>query len=232
MSWQFFFCFIVFALFIMNASLKMAMKALEKEILAFWFDGYEMHRPFSRALFKKWFMASNELDDEIRKRFEEHLIRLSEDQHRIDVLADSASGALAAAVLFDQFPRNMYRNTASMFAYDGLALSVAKDLVSRSDFATLPPVMKVFACLPFEHDESLRSQQEAVKLIGGLLEDVNLQLEERSMIESSLDYAHRHLQVIEKFGRFPHRNKILGRISTQQEIDYLNNGGENFGIAK
>jgi uncharacterized protein (DUF924 family) len=134
--------------------------------------------------------------------------------------ASTPLAALALVVLLDQFPRNMFRGTARAFASDAMALAVAAIVVDRRFDAVLRPIERVFAYLPFEHAEDLGSQRRAVEMFatveGGVLDG------------SYADYARRHCEVIERFGRFPHRNEILGRVSTPEEIEFLKQPGSRF----
>lgn len=114
-----------------------------------------------------------------------------------------------------------------MFAFDDLARKIANNLIMQPSL-DLKPIMKMFVYLPFEHHEDLKSQLLCVELFENLKNEC-LDGMERNLIEGGLDYAKKHLAVIERFGRFPHRNDILGRTPTPEEEDYLKNGGETFG---
>jgi uncharacterized protein (DUF924 family) len=128
---------------------------------------------------------------------------------------------LAHIVLLDQFTRNMYRDTAQAFAGDALALAAARAMVDEALDTTLRPEQRVFAYLPFEHDESLAMQDESVRLFSVLAA-------EAPSLQGMLDYAHRHRAVIERFGRFVHRNELLGRVSTAEELAFLREPGSRF----
>lgn len=121
-------------------------------------------------------------------------------------------GALALILLLDQMPRNIHRDTPRAFAGDARACDVARQLVASGGYDGLLPVQQWFAALPFEHSESLADQRESVRLFAALAE--------RGFPEP-LPWAHKHYEVIERFGRFPHRNAILGRASTAAELAYL-----------
>jgi uncharacterized protein (DUF924 family) len=163
-------------------------------------------------------VKSDDFDREIRERFA--------------ALWEAAAGgglrswqstplaALALVLVLDQFPRNLFRGTARAFASDALALEAARTMVDRRFDALLRPVERVFVYLPFEHAEDLGSQRRAVELFsaveGGVLDG------------SYADYARRHCDVIARFGRFPHRNELLGRASTPEEIEFLKQPGSRF----
>ncbi len=128
--------------------------------------------------------------------------------------------ALALVVVLDQLPRNMFRGTARAFVSDARALAAAEAMVERRFDRLLRPVERVFVYLPFEHAEDLESQRRAVELFSSV---------EGGMLDGSYaDYARRHCEVIERFGRFPHRNAILGRASTPEEVEFLGQPGSGF----
>lgn len=131
----------------------------------------------------------------------------------------SPEGALARILLLDQFTRNIFRGTPRAFAGDAAALAAAERLVERGWDRQLPPVKRWFAYLPFEHAESLAVQKRSLELFR------RLQAEGGKPLCSALDYAERHYQVIERFGRFPQRNALLGRASTPEEVAALGQPG-------
>jgi uncharacterized protein (DUF924 family) len=135
--------------------------------------------------------------------------------------SDSAPGILALIVLLDQFPRNCFRDTPRAFAGDAQALALARALVTNGGDQTLPTLHhRVFAYLPFEHDETIESQRESVRLFTALHEENG-----GASIHHNLTYAIRHAEVIERFGRFPHRNSILGRETSPEEAEWLRKYG-------
>ena len=125
---------------------------------------------------------------------------------------------LALILLLDQFPRNMFRGTARAFATDFKALSVAKHAVARRSDGALATIERVFAYLPFEHSENLDEQHEGVRLFRQLAD-------QDSSVSGYLEYVEGHLETIRRFGRFPHRNAILGRASTPAEAEFLRGSG-------
>ncbi|MFJ2993606.1 DUF924 family protein [Pandoraea sp. NPDC087047] len=188
-----------------------------QDVLDFWFgapgaDVYGMARP-------EWFRKSDAFDDEIRTRFGAlHAQALAGE---LGDWAQTPLGACALIVVLDQFSRNLFRGQASAFAGDAQALTVARRLVEAGDDQRLPTAQhRVFAYLPFEHDESLESQHVSLALYE--------QLAQASGLVDNLDYARRHAVVIERFGRYPHRNAALGRVSTPEEIAFLKQPGSSF----
>jgi len=153
--------------------------------------------------------------------------------HRFGPLVDAALGgglrdwaqqpasALARIVLLDQFTRNIFRDTQRAFAGDALALPAARAMVSAQQDEALPPLQRAFVYMPFEHAEDLAAQDEALRLFGQLAVGA-------SDAAGFLDYARRHRAVIARFGRFPHRNAVLGRASTPDEIEFLKQPGSHF----
>jgi uncharacterized protein (DUF924 family) len=176
------------------------MKNSQADILDFWFEETQP---------QQWFQTNPDFDTLVRERFTE-----AYDKAKMGILDDwrrDADGCLALCILMDQFPRNMFRGTPQAFATDGKALVVAKYAISKGFDQVLPPLKRRFIYLPYEHSENLNDQRKSVELFEKMTKDDPL----------GLDYAQRHLKVIEKYGRFPHRNKILGRMNTPEEEEYL-----------
>jgi uncharacterized protein (DUF924 family) len=169
-----------------------------KEVLDFW---------FKETPPAKWFASDPAFDAEIRRRFEAAWRlgcsgKLAHWEHE-------KSGALALILLFDQFPRNMFRGHADQFSTDHLALVIAKQAVDLSFDDQLQPEERNFLYMPFMHSEALADQKRSVQLFTALGDD------------NQLGFARKHHDVIERFGRFPHRNRMLGRESTPQEVEFL-----------
>jgi uncharacterized protein (DUF924 family) len=167
----------------------------------------------------EWFRKDAAFDAAIRGQFAE----LVEDalEGGLRVWDTSATGALARILLLDQFTRNIYRDTPRAFAGDPLALEAASSLLDSGDTLRCPPLWRWFIYLPFEHAEDLAMQEQSVALFRALAG------EHPSML-TALDYAIRHRDVVARFGRFPHRNGILGRASTPEEIEFLREPGSAF----
>ncbi|KAB8331030.1 DUF924 domain-containing protein [Scytonema tolypothrichoides VB-61278] len=187
-----------------------------REILDFWFGSFgspDYGKPKSF-----WFSKKPEFDEELRIRF---LIDYQKAAGGyLDDWMDFPDSCLALILLLDQFPRSMFRDTPEAFATDWEALSVAQHAVAKGYDQKLLPVQRWFVYLPFEHSENLEHQSQAVRLFQQLGDDPDS--------VSCIDYAVRHMQVIERFGRFPHRNKILGRVSTPEEKEFLKQKGSSF----
>ena len=139
---------------------------------------------------------------------------------------ESPQGWLALLILLDQLPRMIFRDTPRAFAGDTLARPLLQDGLARGWDRSLQPIQRVFAYLIFEHAEDLALQDRAVELFRGLLAEA--ETHERATFVSYLDFAERHQQVIARFGRFPHRNAILGRASSHEELAFLREPGSHF----
>jgi uncharacterized protein (DUF924 family) len=186
------------------------------EVLEFWFgapDSPERGRPR-----KCWFEKSEAFDAEVRSRFLKVYKRAA--AGKLSRWERTPLAALALAVVLDQFPRNMFRGQARAFAADPLALRVARRMLNRGFDGLLRPVERWFAYLPFEHAEDLAAQRRSIALFGSLA----------GYPDSAgvMDYAQRHYTIIARFGRFPHRNAMLGRESTSDEMAFLSQPGSSF----
>jgi uncharacterized protein (DUF924 family) len=187
-----------------------------KEILDFWFGSpneadYGKPKSF-------WFKKKPEFDEELQIRFLTDYQKAAAGY--LDEWVTSADSCLALILLLDQFPRNMFRDTPQAFATDWEALSAAQHAIAQGYDQKLLPVQRWFIYLPFEHSENLDHQRQAVRLFQQLSNDPDS--------ASCIDYAIRHMQVIQRFGRFPHRNEILGRVSTAEEKEFLKQTGSSF----
>ncbi len=195
------------------------------EILDFWF-GSELDDPAAlRARNAMWFGSDAALDRTVARRFA-HLPQTAL-AGELDAWAGSAEGALALVLALDQFPRNLYRGGPRAFSGDAKALAVALEAIDAGFDAWLHPVRASFLYLPLEHAEDAALQERCVALFQQLAERAPPGLEPR--FESFLDFARRHRDMVVRFGRFPHRNAVLGRQSTPEEAAYLRSGGETFG---
>jgi len=188
--------------------------AAAAEVLDYWF-GAEPDLAGRRHL---WFGKDPEVDAEIRRRFDN--LHRSALAGELDAWLAAAESALALVVVLDQFPRNMYRDTARAFAADAKALDYARQALDLGHDRQLLPVQRLFLYLPFEHSEDLDEQRRSVKLFAALDEEAGM--------ADAFDYALRHYCVIQRFGRFPHRNASLGRDSTPEELAFLQQPGSRF----
>jgi uncharacterized protein (DUF924 family) len=187
-----------------------------RDVLEFWFG--EPSSPERGVPRKAWFEKSAEFDAVIRDRFS----TLVDDAAagRLAAWTRMPLAALALVIVCDQFPRNIFRGSPRAFATDPRALEISLGIVERGFDAAYLPVERAFAYLPFEHAEDIAMQRRSLALFA--------RLPPSSTAASYMDYARRHHDVIERFGRFPHRNEILGRASTPEEGEFLKQPGSSF----
>jgi uncharacterized protein (DUF924 family) len=196
-------------------------------ILAYWFGD---HVPATQAevdeLMSRWFGNHPELDGELRKRFASKLEQAA--SGALESWTETATGRLAVILLLDQFPRNVHRGSRAAFAQDAKALALTLDgIESRMDLE-LSPLQRVFFYMPMQHVESLPVQERAVRCFESLARaDVPPHIS--GALQSSLRFARLHRDIIARFGRFPHRNRYLGRQDTDEERAFLAGGGPSFG---
>ena len=191
---------------------------------AFWFGTSPQDAEVIASQSALWWQKQPAVDTEIRKRFAPLVERAATGE--LDSWLGELRGRLALILLTDQFPRNIWREQAVAFAFDVLALRWAKEALVLGLDTRARPIERVFLYLPLEHSENLADQQHAVRLFDALAASVSSEL--RPAFDGFLDYARRHLEIIERFGRFPHRNAALGRETTAAEADFLRQPGSRF----
>lgn len=193
-------------------------------ILQYWFGEISNQlSPINKM--QLWYQSSKNDDEEIRKHFLP-LYELAVDG-KLGSWLDSAQGTLALIILLDQMPRNMFRGTAQAFSTDKLALSYCLKGIEQGFDAQLSVVEKSFFYHPLEHSENLADQDNCVELFSSLLREYQ-QGDIHDFINKGLNFAIQHRDIIAKFSRFPHRNKVLSRESSPQEVEFLKQG-VNFG---
>ena len=194
-------------------------------MLDFWFGACGPDGALDRAKQKMWFGDGRDHDAAIRKRFGK-LHRRAVRGELDGAWAATPRGTIALIVVLDQFSRHIHRDTAAAFAQDPAAQKLAVAGIDQGVDHQLAPTQRVFFYLPLEHAEDIELQRLCVRCFDGLAHTVALAW--RKDYDGFLDYARRHLEIIERFGRFPHRNKILGRKSTPAEIRFLKKPGSSF----
>ena len=185
------------------------------DILTFWFEdptGITAKRQ------KVWFIKTPEFDQTIRDRFS--LIHQQASRGEFDDWMTTAPGCLALILVLDQFSRHLFRQHPQAFATDAKALAVAQHAIAQNFDQTLPKIQRWFLYMPFMHSEDLEIQRQSVELFCLLADDPDA--------SSAYPYAIKHHDVIQRFGRFPHRNAILGRINTPEETEFLQQPGSSF----
>lgn len=168
-----------------------------EQVLHFWFEELQP---------QAWFAKDAQMDETIRRRFLPLYEQLA--LHVPPVALSTARGVLAAVIVLDQFPRNMFRGSPRAFATDDQALAIADQAIRASLDRPLSPLQRQFLCMPFQHSEDRATQARSIELFAAIGAE-------------TLDYAQRHKDIIDRFGRFPHRNAVLGRPSTPDEVEFL-----------
>lgn len=201
-------------------------------ILAYWLADLDdastldpSAEPF-RTCYARWYGKDPAIDREIRAAFEADLVAVTARHDRwereVYLWAREPLGLLALVILLDQLPRNMYRGTPRMYEHDALALRTAMRAIRELEHRELPLVHRMFLYVPLMHAEDVAVQREMVRRFEGLAADAERRApHDTGFFRHALGFARRHLEVVERFGRFPHRNAILGRATTIDEEDYL-----------
>lgn len=195
-----------------------------ESILHFWFGSSADDAEVIREKWDLWWKKNSHVDDEIRKRFEATL--QAEHQGERASWGKNPRGQLARIIVLDQFPRNMYRGAARAFAFDERALGLAGVALGQGMDKALRLVERVFMYMPFEHSEDSNDQQTSETLFTALV--AAAPDSQKSVFRDFLEYAVRHKAIIDRFGRFPHRNALLGRKSTPEELTFLNGADSSF----
>jgi len=178
---------------------------LYSEVLAFWFDEIDP---------KEWWSAKPEFDEQVRVRFAEVLRRAAAGE--LFAWREDHRGRLAEIIVLDQFSRNIHRASRQAFAQDPMALALAQEAVARGSHLVLSPIERGFLFLPYMHSES------------GAVHNVAELLYQDHALKENHAFELRHKTIIDRFGRYPHRNQILGRVSTQEELAFLMQPGSSF----
>lgn len=161
---------------------------------------------------KKWFQQDDDFDVEISIRFGDFVSSAA--KGKLDYWTSSPEGAVALVILLDQFSRNMFREDARAYTFDALALRLSRDAIERGDDLALEAPLRRWLYMPFMHSENLADQEEGLRYFSERLDDAE-----------TYKFAVVHADVIRQFGRFPHRNEVLERTSSDEEIAFLENGG-------
>jgi uncharacterized protein (DUF924 family) len=196
-----------------------------ESVLDFWFGACGADGSLDPAKKKMWFGGGRKHDGAIRERFGALHARASRGELDMEWAA-TPPGRVALIVVLDQFSRHIHRDTAAAFARDAAAQQLAVVGIDRGADHRLVPAQRVFFYLPLEHSEDIELQRLCVRCFDGLAHTVPAA--RRKDYDGYLDYARRHLEIIERFGRFPHRNKVLGRRSTPAEVRFLKEPGSSF----
>jgi uncharacterized protein (DUF924 family) len=209
----------------MGASITDDDQARIDAVLAFWFKEHELSAPQIDRRMDIWFGEDPAFDHEIRQAFAADVEKASGGE--LAHWADEPRGRLALILLLDQFRRNIYRGTAKAFAKDRVALKLCVEGAMQKKDRGLTPIQRVFFYMPLQHAESLKVQAKSVELYSRLAEAVSPTLKETFL--TIAQFAELHHDIIEQYGRFPHRNAVLGRDNTPEEDEYLAGDAPDFG---
>lgn len=200
------------------------MTASPESVLAFWFGSPGTAAEVAARQGKLWFGKSPANDQAVIERFAATLTAATAGQ--LDHWTRTPRGRLALVIVLDQFPHHIHRDQPQAFATDPPALALSLAALATGEDRLLAPVERVFLYLPLEHAESPDLQERSVSLYEQLARQAAA--DERALFDGYLDYARRHRDVVARFGRFPHRNAILGRPSTPDELEFLKQPGSRF----
>jgi len=184
-----------------------------------------MDQPTIDSRMDRWFTADAVTDAVIRSEFGPLVEKASKGQ--LDGWAATPEGRLALIIMLDQFRRSIYRGTPKAFSRDPHALKLCVEGAMHGDYKTLNPFQQAFYFMPLQHSESLKIQERSVKIYEGLVTGVSETL--KATFATFAQFAELHHDIVESFGRFPHRNKTLGRPNTAEEAEYLGAGAPAFG---
>lgn len=194
------------------------------EVLRFWLGAHPLDAQAMQGMQARWFQKDEAFDAELRRRFLPTIEAAR--AGRLAHWADAPEHWLALLIVLDQFPRNAFRGQPGSFASDAQALQVALAGIADGHDQRLPPMARIFCYLPLEHAEDAAMQVRSVALFQGLRDAPDA--EPKAFFDVTLDFARKHQDVIDRYGRFPHRNAILGRVSTADEQAYLAQPGAGF----
>jgi len=195
-------------------------------VLSFWFGDLKENEAPSEAHRKMWWIKDTENDNRIKDNFGNDL-RLAIDGE-LDDWKKSPEGSLALIILLDQFSRNIYRDTNKAFSQDEMSLQICTEGIDNGFDKELHPVKRILFNMPLMHSESMDMQEKSLECFSGLAQEFTEPESIASTVSNSYQYALRHYEIIKRFGRYPHRNEILGRESTTEEIEFLGEPGSSF----
>ncbi len=193
-------------------------------ILTLWFgEGLRQPERLAEAA-PRWFKADAEFDALVREHYEPLLAAVARETPWQGPLEER----LARVLLLDQFSRNIHRGAVQAFAHDGAAQALMRGAIDRREDLSLAPIARCFLYMPLQHAEDAALQRESVQRFDALIAAARHPVE-KHLLQGSADYARLHADIIERFGRFPHRNAVLGRSSSPEELAYLNGDAPRFG---
>lgn len=190
---------------------------IPEQVLRYWFDGAEHDLELLRARSKIWYSFSSERDEEIERKFSTLLHEIVRG-HRQD-WSETSAGSLALVLVLDQFTRQIYRKKAEAFAYDEQALAIAYSAIGRGLDQEMSIPGRLFLYHPFQHSEKVKDQEFGVQIVRNVLNQCDEKWHD--YVKESLRFFEEHCEIVRRFGRFPHRNEVLDRESTPEELEFL-----------
>lgn len=197
-----------------------------RRIHRFWFGEMGENGLCAPELMSRWFAGDEGFDRLVEREFGDALRAAGAGEP--EGMSQTPRGALAYILLTDQFPRNIHRGVPESFAFDGLSLAVCRRGMEKGFDRSLFPVERIFFYMPLMHSESFAIQKISVETFSSLAGEFREAPEVYERLKSSEDFARRHFEIIERFGRYPHRNGILGRESTEEEVEFLKQPESSF----
>jgi len=192
----------------------------------FWFGNLKENEIPSEEYRKRWWIKDHENDKRIKDSLGDYLNLAIKGE--LDDWKTTPLGTLALILLFDQFTRNIYRDTADAFSQDQEAIEISISGIKKGFDLELHPVQRIFYYMPLMHSEDMSMQEKSIESFSNLAKQFTTPEAISKMVSGSSDYALKHYVIIKRFGRYPHRNQILGRGSTQEEIEFLSQPGSSF----
>ncbi|KAG0239904.1 hypothetical protein B0O80DRAFT_249397 [Mortierella sp. GBAus27b] len=195
-----------------------------KRLMDTWFKGFIPGQPLAPELVKFWYSGAKEIDDMLRDKFKDDAERALSDNTFREHMKESQEGTIALTLLLDQVPRNIFRGSPRPFTeFDPLARDTVREAMAKGTCAQMHPIYRHFLFMPFEHSEDVEDHVISVREFTREYEEVEPVYKEN--FKRQVEFAIAHQAVIRKFGRYPHRNEILGRVPTEAERIHLETGG-------
>lgn len=215
----------------MNDNIPSKVSSTLQSIVSFWFGPTNQDAAFDMQSIEmqRWYSKSPKIDQDIKTRYESLFNVLHKTETEETFAVRPIEDKLAVIIALDQFPRNMYRETANMYKADNKALELCKILVRNAHFESLDLFKQMFGTLPMMHAEDQALQHETVQHFERFVEHSNsITSPNVEFFENAFGFAKQHQKIIDRFGRYPHRNEVLGRASTPEEIEFLKQPDSSF----
>ena len=195
-------------------------------IVDFWFGNLKENEIPSEKYRKQWWIKDSENDERIKDSFGDYLNLAIRGE--LDSWKATSLGTLALILLFDQFTRNIYRDTENAFSQDQKAVELCLNGINKAFDKELHPIQRIFYYMPLMHSEEMSMQKKSIKSFSNLANQFKNPEPIAKMTSGSFEYAMKHYEIVKRFGRYPHRNAILGRKSSPEETQFLSEPGSSF----